>query len=118
MVLTCGHSFCVTCLSKCGRVCPVCRQETNDLPDTVAETMRLVTEKINRNPSLSKDGRRINVKECCDMIMSVHYKVLFMGSFRTAYIKKVEDLSVQGMDAKKLLKQIESFTRRMTVAFQ
>lgn len=112
-VLACGHTFCVTCLCKCDRACPLCRQETNDFREKVDETLIRIVRKIEMNDALSVEARKVNSTECCDMIMSVHYKIMFMERFRTTFIEKVHDLSAQGMDMGKILKQIASFSSRV-----
>jgi hypothetical protein len=112
-VLVCGHTFCVTCLCNCGKACPLCRRETNDFPEKVAETLVRIAKKIEMNDTLSIEARKVNSKECCDMIMSVHYKIMFVERFRSMFIERVNVLSTQGMEVGKIHKQIASFSSRV-----
>ena len=111
--LKCGHSFCVTCLCKCGDACPMCRQETNDIPYLIEETVKTIGVKLGRNDWLSRDERKKNVKECCDMFMSVHYKFLTVEKFMSIFVERVKDLSIQGVDMDKIVMQLESFNSRV-----
>jgi hypothetical protein len=94
----------------------MCRQETNDVPEKVNEKMRVVREKIALNPSLSKEERKVNTKEICDLVMSVHCQLQFWEGWETfgvVFFKKVEEFSTHGMDGEKLRKQVASFNSRI-----
>lgn len=115
-VLKCGHSFCIACISKCEKSCPLCRQETNEFPTKFANTLRIISSKKYSNIRLSEENSKKKVKQWFDLVMTVHYKVLIVEEFRNVFFEKIKYLSTKGMEMNKFIKQIESFKQRMNIA--
>lgn len=94
----------------------MCRRETNDVHEKVNDKLHVIKKKFILNPSLSIEDRKVNTKEICDMIMSIHYQLQFRNSWealRTICFEKIEEFSTQGMDGEKLQKQIASLSSRV-----